>query len=328
MRILIPFSAAPDSFQDNVAHTLRKMGHQVCTANFGLSRERSRTVRIALDTLDQVFPEKWNEHERWVISKAESAQTDLVLCLTQSLRTEVLQILKAKGNTKCVAWWGDTPANMRKMGLLSDGWDHIYIKDAAAVKKFQAVGLPAQLLHEAMNPDWHRPPSGNFSDFRGTDVVVAGSYYGYRQFIVDRLIEKGVPIALYGPPPPRWSHRSIRSNHRGKYIVKEEKSRIFWNSQACLNSTALSEGNSLNCRAFEICGTGALQLIENKPAVSECFEPMREVLTYDSIEDICDHLARARREPDWALAIREAGFKRAHENHTYNHRLDHILRNL
>ena len=94
---------------------------------------------------------------------------------------------------------------------------------------------------------------------------------------------------------------------------------------ACLNSTALSEGDALNCRAFEIAGACGLQLIEDKPSVSECFEPGRDVLVYRSVEEIGEHLARARREPDWAMKIRQAGHDRAHAAHTYEARLRTIL---
>jgi spore maturation protein CgeB len=249
---------------------------------------------------------------------------DIVLALTLAIREEVLAELKRMGTDRCLAWWGDSPANMRRMGLLAEGWDAIYIKDAAAVRKFRAVGLPAALLHEAMNPDWHRP----YDRPRGADadaVVVAGNYYGYRQILVDKLAEKNVPLALYGTKPPRWSHRAVRNHFRGRYIVKEEKSRIFSAGLACLNSTSLSEGDSLNCRAFEICGAAGLQLIENKASVQSCFEPEREVLTYDSVGQIIEHVARARREPHWARSVREAGHRRAMSEHTYRHRLVEIL---
>jgi spore maturation protein CgeB len=87
----------------------------------------------------------------------------------------------------------------------------------------------------------------------------------------------------------------------------------------------LSEGESLNCRAFEICAAGGLQLIEPKAALQDCYDPGREVLTYNSIEEIIDHLHHARAEPEWARSIREAGYRRTLANHTYRKRLTRIL---
>jgi spore maturation protein CgeB len=325
LKILIPNFPAADSFTDNVAYTLAAMGHEVRTMPRLAIRDRGRIQRIFSDVWSGYFPDTWSGQEQWAVDTAKNWVPDIVLALTLTLREGVLAELKRIGAGCCIAWWGDSPANMRGMGLMVDAWDAIYIKDAAAVTKFKAVGLPAALLHEAMNPDWHKPYEGP----DGTDadaVVVAGNFYGYRQGLIDKLAQRSVPLALYGTHPPRWSNQSVRKHFRGRYIVKDEKSRIFAAGLACLNSTALSEGDSLNCRAFEICGARGLQLIENKSAVQSCFEPGREVLTYDTIDDIIEHLDRARREPDWARSIRDAGHKRALSEHTYRLRLERILK--
>lgn len=324
MRVALSNFPVADCFVDNVAHTLNAMGHQVITPSKMLGRSRSRAVNLLREISDKAFPHYWSSIERWAIASARVNKPDLLIWLTASVRQEVLEELRKIGVKWLVAWWGDPPANMRGLGLLASGWDAIFIKDAAAVAKFRAVGLPAEHLHEAMNPDWHHR---NFAQI-GSEVIVAGSYYGYRQFLVDCLLRREVPMALYGPPPPRWAIEVIRSAHRGKYIVKEEKSRIFGEGLACLNSTSLAEGDSLNCRAFEIAGACGLQLIEDKPAIAECFEPGAEVLVYSSVDEIVEHCVKATREPSWAMTVREAGHRRAHAHHTYRHRLAHIFERL
>lgn len=323
LRILVPNYPAPDSFTDNVALTLRAMGHEVRTMPRLALRDRGRFRRIMNDAWMTFRPESLSGQERWALDVAREWRPDLVLALTLPLREEVLADLKSLCAPVCVAWWGDSPANMRGMGILAKGWDRIYIKDKDGVARFRAVGLPAELLHEAANPEWHRPIVADGA--MPGDVVVAGNYYGYRQFLVCRLLEAGVPLALYGTKPPRWSHPAVASQFRGRYIVREEKSREFHAGLACLNSTSLAEGNSLNCRAFEICAAGGLQLIEGRPVVADCYEPGREVLTYSSVEEILSHLDRARHEPAWANAIREAGHRRTLAEHSYRHRLDRIL---
>jgi spore maturation protein CgeB len=135
-----------------------------------------------------------------------------------------------------------------------------------------------------------------------------------------------VPLSLYGSRPPSWSHPAYRQAHTGKYIVREEKSRIFGEALACLNTFSLSEGDSLNCRAFEIAGAGGLQLIEFRRAIQDCFEPGKEVLTFGTFEELLAHLERARREPAAMKSIREAGARRALAEHTYRHRLEKLLK--
>ncbi len=322
MKILVPNFPERDNFAENVAATLISMGHTPVTPQAGTIRSpRTPIGGIAMDLYRRIWPDRWTAQEKWLVKAARETRADMLLCLTHAPRDEVLSEVRAAGVRHLAAWWGDTPANMQRMGLLSDLWDRIYLKDIDAVAKFKAVGLPAELMHEAMNPAWHLR---SFETI-GTEVVVAGSYYGYRQFLVGRLHDAGVPLGLYGPRPPRWASQAITRMHRGTYIMKQTKSRIFGEGLACLNSTALSEGNGLNCRAFEIAGACGLQLIEARKIVEDCFEPGREILTYRSVDEILGYLDRARAEPAWAMGVREAGCRRAHAHHSYGKRLQRII---
>jgi spore maturation protein CgeB len=156
-------------------------------------------------------------------------------------------------------------------------------------------------------------------------VVVAGNFYAYRQAVALRLTASGVQLSLFGPKPPVWAAAKIQQQWEGRYIVREEKSRVFGEAMACLNTFALAEGNSLNCRAFEIAGAGGLQLLEARPIVGECFEPGNEVLTFSTFEELVDHVQRCRRSRAEVQAIRTAGARRALSEHTYRHRLERIL---
>jgi spore maturation protein CgeB len=213
---------------------------------------------------------------------------------------------------------------MQRFGLLSKEWDFIFMKDLDAVLKFRRIGLNAHLLHEAMNPAWHKPIAKQVNE----EIVVAGNFYGYRQFLVRELLQRGVRLVLYGGRLPRWIYPEIRKIHTGRYVIREEKSRVFGEAMACLNSTQIIEGNSLNCRAFEIAGAGGLHLMEYKPIISECFEPRKEVLTFDSLDELMGHIERARMFPGEMEKIREAAARRALAEHTYKHRLETIFAKL
>lgn len=322
MKVAIPGVLADDNFADNAAYTLRAMGHEVHTrprtSNAWLASPARRYARALVQ---KVAPEWPSAEERWLLHLARTTRLDMVLALTQALSDETIFALKRAGVPHVVAWWGDAPANMRGMGLLSDGWDAVFLKDRNAVDKFRRVGIHAEHLHEAMNPSWHRPVAEREND----TIAIVGNFYGYRQFLTRRLMDAGVPVALYGGRLPRWAAREIAARHSGRYVTREEKSRVFGAALACLNSTALSEGDALNCRAFEIAGAGGLQLLEYRPAVEDCFEPGREVLVFHSMEELIGLVAWARDNPEGARAVRRAGARRAVAEHTYEHRLRHIL---
>jgi spore maturation protein CgeB len=322
LKIIIPNFPERDNFAENVASALKEMGHTPITPSAETVRSARTSVEaVARDLQRRIWPNRWSAQDRWLVSAARETRADMLLCLTHAPNDEVLTQVRAAGVRHLAAWWGDPPANMQRMGLLSDHWDQIYLKDVDAVRKLRLVDLPASLLHEAMNPRWH---IRNFESV-GESVAIVGNYYGFRQFLVERLHDADVPMALYGAKPPRWARPLVAEGHLGRFVVKGEKSRVFGEALACLNSTSLAEGNSLNCRAFEIAGACGLQLIEARPIIEECFEPGREVLPYQSVGEIIEHLSRARREPKWAMTVREAGYRRAHSEHTYARRLERII---
>jgi spore maturation protein CgeB len=325
MRVFIPAFCTEDCFEDNVERTLLEMGHDVCTLGsiadkqyWSLPRYAARVAR------EMMVGDKPDRLDQRIVKVAREFKPDIILSLTGQLHPIVLEELGKLTRGRRVLWWGDPPANSQRWGILDPGWDFIYIKDRMAAEKLRLAGRNAQLLHEAMNPRWHRP----VAEQKNGSVVVAGNYYAFRQAVVLRLSKDGVDFQLYGPPPPRWAHSEIKRLHTGKYLRGLEKSRVFGEGAACLNTFPLSEGNSLNCRAFEVAGAGGLQIIEYRPAVEECFEPGKELLSFKTYEELLEHIDRARTFPSETCAIRKAGAARALAQHTYKHRLMVILKRL
>lgn len=320
--VLLAGPGSDDSFTENIAFTLSQMGVAVVRqASLTQQRYNSRWRAVVRELNERLRRDYRSPVERWLVSAAKATRPELFLAPTQCVSEETLRALKSAGVRARVAWWGDPTANMKRQGLLSDQWDAIFMKDADTASRFRRVGLNAKVLHEAMNPAWHRPVAAQANE----SVVVAGNFYEYRQFLVRRLISRGVKVSLYGGRLPLWVHPDIRERHSGRYIVREEKSRVFGEGLACLNSMQLIEGDSLNCRAFEIAGAGGLQLMEYRPAIDECFEPGKEILTFSSLDELIDHIERAMRDKERMRGIREAGARRALSEHTYRHRLERIF---
>lgn len=323
MRILIPNYCLEDSFVDNVKVTLTQMGHEVRTLGTVSTRLylswASQAWRLGASVLLRSLP---SGVERRALKIAREFHPDMVLALTQNIHPIILDELGQICRGRRVLWWGDCPANSSKLGLLDSRWDLIYIKDRATVSKLRLIGRSACLLHEAMNPCWHKPLAKQASDA----VVVAGNFYAFRQAIILRLFKDGINFELFGTRPPLWSDPLIKSQYSGRYITRMEKSAQFGRGLACLNTFSLAEGDSLNCRAFEIAGAAGLQLIEYRPVIEECFDPGRELLMFQCYDELLGYIDKAQRYPKEMEIIRQAGAKRALANHTYRHRLEIILK--
>jgi spore maturation protein CgeB len=321
MKFIIPSYSLSDNFTENVAFTLKLMGHEVLTAPKPAKLIDDRIMHLMQLGYEKFFPTTLTPQEKWLLKVYKNYKPDVILTLTQPLSEEVLLTLKKQGIIT-VCWWGDTPANMRKQGLLCDGWDFLFIKDKYAAFKLKTVGLNAFYLPEAMNPQWHKKCYTSIDN----SLLFAGNTYDYRHYLIWKLLQAGIKdIKLYGQRPPRWAKDEVKNIFLNKFIVKEEKSLHFGSSFACINSTAMSEGNSLNCRAFEIAGTGALQIMEYRQAIEDCFEPGKEIVTYSTFEELVHKIDYYKNNPVLALQVRNASYNRAINDHTYQKRLTHII---
>jgi spore maturation protein CgeB len=324
MKILIPAPELPDAFAHNVAHTLRRMGHEVLTAPLTRATLLPRLRTTAFELWAKASPNATTAAERWAVNAARTFRPTMVLAVTQQLTQESLDAFHEYGARYCVSWWGDPPANMRRLGLLPTGWDALFLKDRGAVEKLRRVGRRAYVLHEAMNPDWHKP----VATASNQETVIVGAWYAYRQALANRLLDEGIAVRGHGPRLPFWQLPRISRLEIGPYVAMLEKSRVFGEALVCLNHSDFAEGDSLNCRAFEIAGAGGLHVAEFRPSLTECFEPGKELLTFREFDELLAHIEWAMRCPAEATAMRAAAAARAAAEHTYAHRLTTIFETL
>ncbi len=323
MRILVAGHAPEDSFADNVYHTLIEMGHDVRVLGHITQAQYDAHWRFyARAIAERASRRAFDLDGNRLVRIAKRFRPEMVLALTREFSHETLDRLSQLCSPIKVLWWGDCPANARRYAFVEPLWDLVFIKDMVAVQKTRLVRGDVYLLHEAMNPLWHRP----LSEQQHGRIVVAGNWYGFRQALVMRLLKDQIEVDCYGSRPPAWALSGIVTRHMRRYIVREEKSRIFGAGLACLNSFQYSEGDSLNCRAFEITGAGGLELVEYRPAIETCFEIGREVLAFRSYEELLSMIEKAKRDESAMRKIRQEGARRALAEHTYRHRLEVILK--
>ena len=71
--------------------------------------------------------------------------------------------------------------------------------------------------------------------------------------------------------------------------------------------------------------SGALYLTEDQPELAEYFEPGKEVLTYVDRQDLLDKARYYLAHQEESERIRRAGFCRARNAHTWQHRFRELF---
>ncbi|MGB4136601.1 MAG: glycosyltransferase [Microbacterium sp.] len=265
-------------------------------------------------------------------ARVRSRATDAATAVLTEVRPDA--VLVVKGDALGTSWWDA----LARSGARSTVWLYDELArmtyDAAAlavpaqvlsyspddVRALQARGITADLLpdgFDSLTPFTARPSAS---------VTFIGARYPERERLLRMLAASGEPVEAYGR---EWSRnpwdvlRTRRWTASGVIAHRDVDRAAYYGIMAGSIATFNIHGDGhdgLSMRTFEAPGVGALQLID-RPSVAEYYEVGAETLLFESDDELRDHVRRARREPEWARGIREAGRRRTLAEHTLVHRM-------
>lgn len=326
MRVGVIGPDDPDSFADNVATTLELSGVSVLRLGPARSGVRTRLARglshavlsssVALDEVVQ----------RRLARRARDFGCDVVISTDARLVPSVVALLRS-GGTRVALWFPDAVSNLGRQLMLVAPYHAVYFKDPQLVDRLQALTeVPVRYLPEACNPVWHRP----FDEVAPRPhIAVVGNMYPSRIVLLNRLLRDQVPLVLYGAGVPRWlKNQPVARLGVRPAVFREAKARVFRQAAAVLNNLHPAEMTGVNARLFEAAGSGGVVLCEHRRTVAELFMPDSEVLAFRSYPELLDIVRRVLAAPAEVRHVGDAAAKRAHAEHTYEHRLRVILEDL
>jgi spore maturation protein CgeB len=116
----------------------------------------------------------------------------------------------------------------------------------------------------------------------------------------------------------------LRRRHPAVYGV--EMYRVLGRSRITLNAHAEhAQGFASNNRMFEATGMGALLATEASPNLPSLFEPDREVIAYESSEELVDKIGYYLAHESERERIAEAGRRRTSQEHSSEVRARQVL---
>lgn len=190
-------------------------------------------------------------------------------------------------------------------------------------ERLRAAGLSAAYVALAYDPAFE--PGGG----RKGGVVFVGARYPQREELLMHLQKAGIPMTAYGRSWSKHPYDRLRTwdLHRpslptGRELGRSDAHQTMEAADATINIHGAQDGYTL--RTFEAAGIGALQLID-RPDVVEFYEPGREVVVYDGVDDLVELCRRASRDRAWGDSIRAAGRRMTLAEHTFTHRAAALL---
>lgn len=185
---------------------------------------------------------------------------------------------------------------------------------------------------------------------RQSDVVYTAQKVTVEQFAKDGVIAKWLPCGFSPLAFPKYEKVSkhydicfighINSQHRIDTLDRafrefpnffygqrffEEAADKFSDSKICLN-VALND--DVNMRCFEVTGSGGFLLTNRIPSLEELFIDGKEIVMYDSIDDMVEKAKYYLEHEEEREAIAQAGYARSMRDHQMSMRVDVILNDI
>jgi spore maturation protein CgeB len=91
------------------------------------------------------------------------------------------------------------------------------------------------------------------------------------------------------------------------------------------NATSLQMNEAVNQRVFDVPACGAFLLTDHQKSIEALFEIGREVVTYESPDEIREKAAYYLKNPSVRERIAKKGRERVLREHTYRHRIERIV---
>jgi spore maturation protein CgeB len=198
-------------------------------------------------------------------------------------------------------------------------YDLVLANDRNHAVQWRELGAArAQVLPlSAIDPDVHRPATAPTD---GDRVVFVGT------LVPERLYRQRIEAlaALRSFPLDIWSVHAVpgvlapffRGPALGQRMLDVVRAAAI-----AVNPHGDFMQDGGNMRLFEACGLGALQVVDDRPAVREWFVPGTHLVTYDTPERLTTQVAHYLAHPDERRRIAADGCRHVHAHHTFDHRM-------
>ncbi len=226
---------------------------------------------------------------------------------------------------KNIVWLTDDP---RPVSRYLKPFGKVYLADPGYqddVIPFLKKGQFGGILPFAHLPEVHHPFNGNPSK-RG--VCFIGNRDPKRKTYIKALLSSGIEIAVYGN---FFLKDRLFWKYPGRFhppIANSRMGEIYSRFSLSLNIHAQVVRGGTNMRTFECAGYGIPQAVEQRPGISEYFEPGREIVVFNSPEEMVEILKVTGRDGHVLARMAKRAQERAIAEHTYHHRIQKLLEGL
>ena len=287
--------------ENNFMNSLVNMGHYIIRLNYPKDEKSGKAIsEMILDCVIRYSPDLL-----------------FTVLIRNELSKEVIEKISAQTDTITLNWFCD---DTWRFDSFSKYWAPVFnwvVTDVKfALPKYEQIGYKNVILGGwACNHFLYRKL--NYPHIY--DVTFVGQAHGDRIQVIRELKKNGINIETWG------------AGWKNGRLSQVEMIKVFNQSKINLNLGKASVGgvNEIKARDFEIPGCGGFMITgSSKDEVVEYYDIGKEVVHYESVQDLIDKVKYYLNHDDEREAIAEAGYIKTLNKHTYEKRFSEFFRNI
>ena len=271
-----------------------------------------------------------------VISSVEEWEPDICLQTKGALSSlRVLSDLK-RGGTKLALWAHDTVARFPEISENASIYDSVFVFEPSDVEVLEREGIAATYLPAACDPEIYFPMN---LEHRPYDIAFVGAIHGYkRRMRILRQLVKNNPdlsVRIWTNTPPTYSPRRFWKTFAPfsrvcraveRQTLSHQQINVIYNSaRICVNVHHDQSQSGVNPRTFEILGSGAFEIVDERDGIGRLFSKGEEIACFNTDEDLQSKIEHYMNHPDQRRIISERGRSAVVKHHSYERRAKRIL---
>lgn len=278
-----------------------------------------------LDTLQNV-----------IVEKAEEYKPDLIFFIPYTNQFTFNTLDKLKERFETFAWFGDDQWRFESYASkYAPHYTHVATTDPWSISKYEQLGIRPILSQWAANP--LSTDVGLIADDEEYkyDVTFVGGFNRYRGWFIEQLKRKGIKVDCFGAgwPNGRISYTEMEQIFKKSKVNLNISNSIGQDTQFVLSSLRNivkffrhpKNAEQIKARNFEIPLAGGFQLTNFVMGLERYLEIGKEVAVYTSVDECVNQIQYYLANEQVRKKVIEASHHRAKTEHTYMHRLSHIL---
>lgn len=326
MKIAIIGSDKPDSMESNLMEAFIHAGHN-CQI-FDVIRTRNKIIST-MDKLFRTYSDIYDKNVFIKLSKKVNIYNpEFVVCVYRFIHPIFVEKVKLP-NRKVIHINPDALTTFEYQQIFMSNYDVWFTKDPYIVHFMRDnMHLNAVYYNEAFST--HSQCNLHYTKQEieqevNIDVMTYGTMYPYRVNMLRQVIDAGIDLKVYGIIPHRFYNGELDNAYQYKYIVGEEKSKILYGSKIVFNQMHYAEIEGVNCRFFEVNGSGAFQISDYRPILHKLLPIDPELVSFKSIDEGINKIKYYLAHPDERYAIAEKVYKHFISNYTYDNLVAYIM---